>query len=507
MAKSFKIVFVIFVFLVFLLYSFKLDFVPVHLNQDEMMFALNALGIAETGADYYGNKWPFYFWHLGSFWATPIIVYLTAVFLKFLPFSEATIRLSSAFLGTLNVALLMYLTHLIFRKNLLTLLAGILIAFTPVHFIHSRLLLDNLYTVPFVLLWLIFLKRENYFLAGLSLGVGFHSYHAAKIVMPLYFLLSVIYVYFVKQLKIKNFAGLLLGFLIPILVFIPWLKKHPDTILNQVSYISSIDKSVDPARGYWGILSSKRVLSFVSNYFTYFSPKILFTEGDRSLIHSTGRVGAFAFPIVFLLVFGIIEALRDKDKFSKLILFGFLTFPVASAIVNDPQRISRSLVVIPFVILLSVYGIKFMLESKKNLLKPFLYFIFVLCTLYFVLFVHDYFGPYRVRAWRWFNGDIGGAYESTIKSTKTRPTKRIYIDNNIYFAENYFDFYQKKFGADLKNKTLFFDTNYEDFTTFPEGSLVVTNRKVADIRNFEIIEIIRELDGTETFFVYWRDEK
>ena len=204
MAKSFKIVFVIFVFLVFLLYSFKLDFVPVHLNQDEMMFALNALGIAETGADYYGNKWPFYFWHLGSFWATPIIVYLTAVFLKFLPFSEATIRLSSAFLGTLNVALLMYLTHLIFRKNLLTLLAGILIAFTPVHFIHSRLLLDNLYTVPFVLLWLIFLKRENYFLAGLSLGVGFHSYHAAKIVMPLYFLLSVIYVYFVKQLKIKN---------------------------------------------------------------------------------------------------------------------------------------------------------------------------------------------------------------------------------------------------------------------------------------------------------------
>lgn len=488
-----KFIFIVFVGLVFILYSFRLGFTPVHLNQDEMMFGLNAKSITDAETDFYGNKMPFYFWHLGGFWATPVIVYLTSLFLRFLPFGETTIRLSSAFLGTLNVALLMYLTHLIFKKNLLTLLSGILIAFTPVHFIHSRLLLDNLYTVPFVLLWLIFLKKENYFLAGLILGVGIHSYHAAKIIMPIYLLVSL---FFYK----RKFLPLVLGFAIPVILFIPWFQKHPDTILNQVSYISSIDKN-------FKVVDVQRAKNFISNHFTYFSPKILFSEGDRSLIHSTGKVGAFVFPTVFLLVFGIIEAVREKKKFSKLILFGFLTYPVASAIVNDPQRISRSLVAIPFVILLSVHGIKFMLESKEKLLKPLLYFIFVLCTLYFALFIHDYFGSYRVRTSSWFNNNIGAAYESVIKSTEIRPVKKIYLDKNIYFAELYFDFYQKKFEVDLKDKTLLFDSNKENFTAFPKGSIVVTARKSTNPGNFEIIETIRELDGTETYFVYWRDEK
>lgn len=497
MSKS-KFIFIIFVLFVFILYSFNLGFTPVHLNQDEMMFGLNAKSIAETGADYYGNKMPFYFWHLGGFWATPIIVYLTSIFLKFLPFSEITIRLSSAFLGTLNVALLMYLAHLIFRKNTLTFLAGVLIAFTPVHFIHSRLLLDNLYTVPFVLLWLIFVKRKNFFLSGLALGVGLHSYHAAKIIMPMYFLVTLPRVV-LSGVKWTKWGGFLLGFLIPLILFIPWLQKHPDTILNQVSYISSIDKN-------FKVVDAQRVENFISNYFSYFSPEILFTKGDRSLIHSTRRVGAFVFPVVFLLVFGIIEVLRNKSSFSKLILFGFLTYPVASALVNDPQRISRSLVAIPFVILLSVYGIKFMLESKEKLLKPLLYFLLTSYIILLTSFLVDYFGNYRVRSSGWFNNNIGGAYESVIKSTEIRPVEKIYLDKNIYFAQLYFDFYQKKFEVDLKDKTLLFDSNKENFTKFSKGSIVVTGRNVASPGNFEIIEIIRELDGVETYFVYWNDE-
>src|SRR5258706_11740062 len=85
------------------LYLFGLNLSPVHLNQDEMMFGLNAYSIAKHGTDYYGTPYPFYFWHLGSFWATPVSVYVGSLFLKFLPFSESSIRGPSVFVGLVSI--------------------------------------------------------------------------------------------------------------------------------------------------------------------------------------------------------------------------------------------------------------------------------------------------------------------------------------------------------------------------------------------------------------------
>src|SRR3990167_4246822 len=101
------LLFVLLILVAVFLYSFRLDYVPVHLNQDEMMFSLNAYSIAQSAKDYYENYLPFYFWHLGSFWATPVIVYLTSLFLKFLPLNEVVIRLPSVSIGVLTIFLIM----------------------------------------------------------------------------------------------------------------------------------------------------------------------------------------------------------------------------------------------------------------------------------------------------------------------------------------------------------------------------------------------------------------
>ena len=188
------------ILIVLTLLTFRLDKVPVHLNQDELGFALNAYSIKTGLTDVSGNFLPFYFWHLGSFWATPIIVYITSLVLLFFPISESTIRISSAAIGVVSVAIMMILTKRIFKKELFAILSGLFIITTPVFFIHSRILLDNLYPIPFVLAWLLLLyifleKKVPGFLifSGLSLGIGFHSYHAAKIMMPVYFLASIIF--------------------------------------------------------------------------------------------------------------------------------------------------------------------------------------------------------------------------------------------------------------------------------------------------------------------------
>lgn len=511
-----KIVFVIPVLAIIILYFYRLDLVPVHLNQDEMMFGLNAYSIAKTGHDFYGNSYPFYFWHLGSFWATPIIVYTTSLFLKFLPLSEWSIRVPGALIGVMSIFLIALLARKIFKNRLYVFITLVLAGSVPVLLINSRLAMDVVWTIPFVLLWLLLLKvfSDNgnlltLFLAGLALGVGLHSYHAAKIIMPMYFGISVVYLFLTRKAKFVNLALFALGFAIPILAFIPWLLAHPDTLLNQVSYLGSLDRSVKAGDGIWGVFNLARLKDFIANYFSYFSAKILFVEGDRSLIHSTGRIGAFSFGIAFLAVFGILEILKNKDWFAKLILFGLVTYPVAPAIVNDPQRISRGLVVVPFMILTSLYGVKLLLSQKDKLFRYLLVGIIIFILVEYAGFLVDYFGDYRVRSSGWFNNSIGSLYESVIKSTSLRKVNTIYIDSNIYFAENYFDFYQLKFDKNLKDKTNYFNPQFTNFSQFPAGSLVAIAAgdiptKPAKIGDFVKVETIREPNGYETFLVYYK---
>jgi len=510
---------ILFIVGLFLVYSYGLGKVPIHLNQDELEFALNAKSIADTGRDLSGKVFPFYFWHLNGFWATPVIVYVTAFVLKFAPLAESTIRLSSVIIGVSSIALIMLLVQKIFKEKKLTMISGMLAATTPVLFIHSRVLLDNLYPVPFVLLWLLFLylfkksKRTSFlFWSGLALGVGLHSYHAAKIYMPMYFVATVAYLIWEKKGNWQRLGSLLIGFLIPVVLFIPWLTKYPDTLLNQVSYIGSIDKSVDVEKGLLGVFNVARLKQVTDSYGTYFGSRILFTEGDRSLIHSTHKTGAFLFPVSIFLILGIANVISNKkDKYPWILLFGLATYPLAPSIVNDPQRISRGLIIIPFVLLLSVYGVKFMISSKEKLLKSLAVILLIIIPLQFAFFVKDYFEAYPVRSYHWFNNDIGGALESAINNTTMREVDTIYIDESIWFIDKYWDFYQKKFSKELTNKTIFFNHAKQKFTGFPKGSLVVIQSDHVPkgapqwVGNFEKVEIIREPGGNESFYVYYQN--
>jgi 4-amino-4-deoxy-L-arabinose transferase-like glycosyltransferase len=480
-----------------------------------MEFSLNAYSIAKTFRDQDGRFLPLYFWHLGGFWSKPVVVYLTAIFLKFLPLTENVIRLPSVFAGLISVSLIMILVQKLFRKTLYTLLAGIMAITTPMLFIHSRVLLDYIFMVLFILLWLVFLKfyidkRKDLFifLSGLSLGIGFHTYYGAEIFMPLYLLATLLL--FRKDLGIKSSLVFIFGFILPLLPLIPWLLKYPDTLLRKVGYAGAIDPSVDVEKGIWGVLNPSRLSRFFSSYLSYFSPKLLFISGDKSLIHSTQKHGAFLFPLVFPFVFGILNILlKKKDAFSRLLLFGFLTYPIAPALIAEPMRIVRGSSVIPFVILISFYGVFYLLETKEKLLKILLVGILAFSALEFLIFVRGYFTEYPKESYAWFNNDIGGALEGAIKSTSIRNVKNVYIDKNIYFIEKYVKFYSLKLSSDLERRAVYFDPTSIDFSSFPIYSLIVVKAENAPeiidkVGNFEKIETIREPNGYETFYIFYR---
>ena len=218
---------------VFAVYAFRLEHTPPHLHRDEMMFALQAQSIAATGHDLEGRLFPLYFEMrlIGErVWFQPILVYVTALFLKVLPLSEQTVRIPSTVIGVIDVLLMYFIARRLFESRSKAFGAAALLAITPAHVIHSRLAMDFIYPVPFVMAWLlcllIYLERRQLAMLGLAtalLGVGFFSYIASMITMPLLVVVTLLALWSTSTRKAPPYAVAVAGFLCPLLVMAPWL--------------------------------------------------------------------------------------------------------------------------------------------------------------------------------------------------------------------------------------------------------------------------------------------
>lgn len=497
------------------MYGSFLSRVPIHLNQDELGFSLNAYSISKTGYDENGRFLPFYFWHLGVMWATPIIVYLTAIVLTFLPLSESAIRAPSVFIGLLNIVLIWFFVREFLKSEKWATLAAFLMTTTPVHFIQSRILLDNLYPVPFVTGWLLcvwlYLKNKKVsvlFLGMFLLGIGLHSYHATKIMMLVYFVMTIVFVW--KDIK-KNKKLLVwscIAFFLPLLPFVWWLQKYPDTLVDQVKYTGIYDSKLPPALGFLTLLSPGSLLHRLDVYVNYFNPRFLFLTGDQSLIHSTHRSGVFLLPFFAFLPMGLYQICKKRTKNNWLILMGFFTAPLAATVAGDHYRISRALFILPFAILAATVGVQYLWSGRRLGGRIICIFLLFLIPLQFGYFYYDYMTKYRIRSYSWFNNNIPGALENAISYAKSNDLDAIYLDHRVDFIERYWKFYTIKNNTpELVEKVVYSDPYSLVLDTMPKKSAIIYNfnhvngqKKV--IGPFHKVKDIIEPDGVSTFYLY-----
>src|SRR5262249_5959475 len=180
------------------LYGWRLGAAPIYVSPDEAIIAVDAHSLATTGYDVHSRFLPLYFQiqlpgetRMG--WFTPAIFYLSAVVYQALPFTEATIRVPTVIVAIADVVLIYLAGARIFRARWLAAAAALMLAATPAHFMLGRYALDYLYPLPFVLGWLVCLlayldtDRVRWLAAAAALlGVGFFSYIAAVVMMPIY---------------------------------------------------------------------------------------------------------------------------------------------------------------------------------------------------------------------------------------------------------------------------------------------------------------------------------
>lgn len=424
---------IVIVFL-FLLFSFRITKVPPGVNVDEAAFGYNGVLLSRTLHDETGRYLPLFTLSInGTDWRQPVLQYFIALLFTILKPSTFTLRLSSVITILLSISLIYLLT-----KRLLNKKAAIISVFVfstiPILMIQSHLAFDNITPIPFTILWLYFiLKYEKQrelkylFLSGVSLGFAFYSYKAMRIIVPVWFLMTLSYIG-LRQIAIKdkiNVKNLINPFsafssgLFPFLIIMPLLRKL---------YPGALTGGYRPPQ--------INVFDFFLPVLSSFDPSFLFIKGDLTVYHSTGIHGVFLLASLPFFLTGIHKAIKSKG-FWWFVLGGFFLTPLMFGLVQSVYRASRLLSMVPSYVLISTLGAYSLLNQKgkyKRIANGLFVFLCILMILNFSHFLNYYWYKYP----KTVIGDFGQTQDRSYKTLATE-SKRLdlepFIDKDLYEAD------------------------------------------------------------------------
>lgn len=480
------------------LYTTGLTSSPPYLHEAEVLFGLHAHAIATTAHDIDGRFMPLYFQMqpIGeNVWFHPVIVYVTALVLKVLPFNEWVIRLPSALVAATNVVLVYFIAKRIFGRERLALVAAVLLALTPAHFVNSRIAMDYVYPLPFVLGWvlclLIFFERRHAstLFVGMSLlGLGVYSYIASVVMMPLYLLFTWLTLYLTEEKPRRLVLVAAAGFAWPLLILPVWLYYHPAVLAETLTrYGGQQAELLLNFRGKTlavileelrGPLRFSNLTGRVSLYWYFFDPSFLFlTGGYANVVNSTRLVGVFLVPFLILLPLGLWRVIAEwRRPADLLLLFGFFSAPLAACLVPEPYAIDREMQIVPFGVLIATFGIAWLFTEGDRRLKRVGIGLLALGAVHLSFFLVEYYGDYRGRSAFWFNKNHRGAFEEMLALEARSPVPAIYLTSG---KDPYVDAYWRltliKHGKpELLQRTVYFNGETLDVSTVPAGSLLLT---------------------------------
>jgi len=438
-----------------LLYATSLGFVPPYLIHDEAQGALQAHAIATTGRDLSGRLLPMYFtepeFPPGR---DPVMVYVTALGLKVLPFSEAGARTPTALVAVLNLVLMFFAARALFQSTWVGLLAAALLALTPIHFIRGRLLLSPVYSIPFMLAWLWSLARfaqqptvRRFVAACVWLALGMYSYLAAVVMMPIYLAMTIGVA--LRSMRWRSVALAAAVLVVSLLPMAGWYLTHPERnaqIVSTYQLSGSVQESRLSAIG-------DAFGRYLHLYWSFFDPSYLFISGDASLINSTRESGLFPIAFAVLIPIGLVALLRSGQPLKWVVTAGFFAAPIVS-VISGAVEMNRVMFAIPFTVLVCAAAMVALWERPAMAPKAFAALLAAAVVLQFVSFHRGYMGEtYRMSSSTWFSGNVREAIRELIARSDD---SQIYISQDIEWVHRMWRFYAIEAGRlDLMARTTY----------------------------------------------------
>lgn len=496
-------------------YSFGLDRSPVYLAHDEVVYALNAQSIATTGRDLNGQWLPVSIPVVGTFFATPFNIYMTALFLKVLPLSEVSVRLPSVVVGLLCVALTYVAARSFFRRPSLAAFAAGLLALSPAHFIHSRLGTDHLYFVLLVVAWFCCLTTwgrgpgvARFTVGAMCLGLAVYSYIGALVAIPVLVAMTLAAMWHSGHRSWRAYAMVCAGLIVPALPFVWWHLTHPAQYLQQLQMYGLYHPRAAGVMSRPGAGIGEALARRVSVYWDYFNPSFLFFAGDAELVNGTRAAGVFLLPMLLLIPIGVLDVLqRRRDRVGRLALAAFVLAPLPAVLVAEPYKVNRALVMLPFGALLGAAGFARLWSHRLLAFRMLAAATAVVAVAQFGYFYRDYLVDYPLRSARWFESNIKGGVEGVIGLSETNPPG-VLLDRRINWIDYYWPFYLAVHGrTDLRPLATFVDISEFPMADARPGTLVMCRASsAASLVSMGFSEIVRvtDADGYHAFSVLRR---
>jgi 4-amino-4-deoxy-L-arabinose transferase-like glycosyltransferase len=498
------------------IYVVRLDYSPVYLLNDEVFSALQSLSLATTGRSIAGDLLPVFFRGLefppGR---DPLCVYVTALFLKLLPLSEAALRLPTALVGVADIVLAYLLGRRLWPARYAGLLFALALATTPAHFINSRIAIPTLWSVPWLLGWLLALAHyaETRRLRALAVSIlclagAAYGYLGTAVVVPLYTLGTLAFLFFgLGERTVRPYAIAAGAGAAGLSLIAYWHLLHPERFRELIDYYvtgSSAMRTGTPLFASGLVPNFAAVQERVTTYWNYFDPSFLFLGGDDSPRYSTGRAGVFLLPAVALLPIGMYRA-AVSPGLGRLILYAFLCTPVVAGLTGQVQ-IQRALPLVLFGALLIAWGAAWLLSHPSLQLRRTAVALCIAGALQFAVFSFDYFGDYRRRSGASRGGNLRGAFEEVVTAEQERTRPIVYLSRNVPNIAEYWRFYSIALGAgDLAERTELVEP-LQWSAAPPDGALMVSEalpgRELEALGTWRPRKQIYELDGPFFYVVY-----
>ena len=412
---------------------YKFGSVPYGLHVDEAGMAYDAFLLANYGMDRYSNQFPVYLINFGG-GQSALYAYLVALLIKVFGYSIYVVR----FPALLFRMALVVCGYLLARKNsgkLFGLTMQFLLAITPYFIMQSRWGLDCNLLVGALTISVYFLitalekEHTKYFvISGIFFGLSLYTYALSYVIVPLFLFLSLIYLLYLKKIKIKN----ILVFGTPIfLLALPLMLM----ILVNNGMIQEIRGliTIPALPGYRGAeLSLNYIyenLYIFKSILTFDNQEIFRTMLEYNALPSYGTLYYMAIPFVgigfVICILNLIRSIKNKVFNSDSILvFWSLAVILCQLMIITPNINKANAIFFPLVYFVA----KGVFYSAKKI-KVFFPLTMVMFMLNFGLFSNYYFNDY--------NQDMmhqhlfATHYLEAVEYSNTLNTKMVYIEYNL----------------------------------------------------------------------------
>ena len=324
---------------------------PPCLTWDEAALGYNAYSILQTGRDEYGNFLPLNLKSFGDF-KPALYAYLDIPFIAIFGLNELAVRLPSAIFGVLGVLGVFLLVERLFRKRELSFLSAFFLAISPWHLQFSRPAFEanialtlNIFAVYFFLRGLE--RKKILIFSTILFGLSLFTYQASRLFVPL--LMVILFLVYRKSLDIKSVkVPVLILAIFFALIFWTFFNGQTSRLFVQnlfayqrtqevISQISSEDGMMENSTGFkilhgqWWVYTK----GLFERYLIYFSPKMLFIDGDYSERHRVPDLGALYFFSVILIPIGLVYLLKNGGKNSLFIFWWLILAPLPAVFSRD----------------------------------------------------------------------------------------------------------------------------------------------------------------------------